>query len=128
MTPARFKKLTLSLEGVSEVPHMDRAAFRTKRKIFATLGTDARVNMIVRPADRQAALIEAFPETFFSLGGWSRLGFLAVDLASVEEGLLRELLEDAWRDALPVPKAARSSTRKETVAKARPKARSGGAR
>jgi hypothetical protein len=107
MTPARFRKLALSLEGVSERPHMDRTAFRTKRKIFATLGGDRRVNLIVNPSERRDALLESFPDTFFSLGGWSRLGYIAVDLANVDEGLMRELLTDAWRDALPVTKARR---------------------
>jgi hypothetical protein len=107
MTPARFRKLALSLEGVTEVPHMDRAAFRTKRKIFATLGNEGRVNLVVQPAERREALLDAYPKSFFTLGGWTRLGYLAVELSSVEEGLLRELVEDAWRDAQPVPKAAR---------------------
>ena len=71
MTPARFRTLALALEGVAEVPHMDRAAFRTKRKIFATLGRDRRVNLVVEPAERRDALLTSFPETFFSLGGWS---------------------------------------------------------
>jgi hypothetical protein len=97
---------------------MERAAFRTKRKIIATLGSDNRVNMMVQPADRQNALIESVPETFFSLGGWSRLGYLAVELANVEEGLLRELLEDAWRDALPIAKSPRKkATKKKTTKK-----------
>jgi hypothetical protein len=100
MTPARFRKLALALDGVVERPHMDRAAFRTSRKIFATLGADRRVNMIVDPADRREALIESFPDTFFSLGGWTRLGYIAIDLAKVDETLLRELLTDAWRGAL----------------------------
>jgi hypothetical protein len=107
MTPARFKKLALALDGVSEVPHMDRTAFRTKQKIFATLGADRRVNLIVQPADRREALLEAFPDAISSLGGWTRLGYLAIDLAHVEEGLLVELLTDAWRDAQPVAKARR---------------------
>ena len=111
MTPAQFRKLALSLDGASEVPHMDRAAFRTKRKIFATLGADKRVNMMVNPEDRRTALIDAFPGTFFSLGGWSRLGYLGVDLATVEPGLLRELLEDAWREALPVAKKKTTAKR-----------------
>jgi len=86
---------------------MERAAFRTKRKIIATLGKDKRVNLMVQPAERRDGLIESFPDTFFSLGGWSRLGYVAVDLASVDEALLRELVNDAWRDALPVAKARR---------------------
>jgi hypothetical protein len=100
MTPARFRKLALALDGVVERPHMDRVAFRTSRKIFATLGADQRVNMIVNPADRREALIESFPETFFSLGGWTRLGYVGIALRKVDETLLRELLTDAWRDAL----------------------------
>ena len=111
MTPARFRKLVLALDGVSEVPHMDRVAFRTKRKIFATLGDDKRVNLIVQPEERRVAVIESFPETFFSLGGWSRLGFVAVDLASVDEELLHELLTDAHQSALPVAKVRPKSKR-----------------
>src|SRR5438445_5329880 len=117
MTPARLRKLALSLEGVEERPHMDRTAFRTKRKIFATLGTDQRVNVMIEPAERREMLFETFPKTFFSLGGWTRLGYVAVDLASVDDEMLRELLTDAWRDALPVRKP-------RTVRKARAKRRS----
>lgn len=102
MSPARFRKLVLSLEGVTARPHMDRTAFGTKRRIFATLGEDGRVNMMVQPAERRDGLIASFPETFFSLGGWSRLGYVAIDLASVDDELLRELLGDAWQEALPV--------------------------
>lgn len=112
MTPAKFKKLVLSLEGVEERPHMDRTAFRTKRKIFATLGADRRVNLVVEPADRRDALLESFPQTFFSLGGWTRLGYVAVDLARVDDALLRELLTDAWRDAQPVTKPRTKSRAK----------------
>ena len=104
MTPAQFRKLALSFEGVETRPHFDRIAFRTSRKTFATLGKEKRVNLHIQPAERREALMEEFPETFFSLGGWTRLGAVAVDLATVEEGLFRELLEDAYRDALPVPK------------------------
>lgn len=104
MTRAAFKKLVLSLDGVEERPHMDRTAFRTKRKIFATLGRDARVNLMVHPEERREALLASFPESFFSLGGWTRLGYVAVDLASVDEHLLRELVQDAWRDAQPTSK------------------------
>lgn len=109
MTPARFRKLALALEGTTEVPHMERTAFRTKRKIFATLGADRRVNLVVQPADRRDALLAAFPDAVFSLGGWTRLGYLAVDLARAPEGLLRELLEDAWREAQPKAKAPRAA-------------------
>ncbi len=83
---------------------MERTAFRTKRKIFATLGDDKRVNLMIEPEERRDALMLSFPETFFSLGGWTRLGYVAVDLASVDDDLFGELLTDAWRAALPLRK------------------------
>jgi hypothetical protein len=43
VTAARARKLALSLPETSEVPHFDRAAFRTPRKIFATLAGMARI-------------------------------------------------------------------------------------
>ena len=107
MTPARFRKLALALEGVEERPHFDRAAFRTKRKTFATLGSDKRVNLMIEPIDRREGLMEAFPDVFHSLGGWTRLGYVAVDLARVDDELLRELVIDAWQNAQPVPKKKR---------------------
>jgi len=51
VTPAKFRKFLLALEGVEERPHTERAAFRTKRKIFATLGADRRVNLKIDPVD-----------------------------------------------------------------------------
>ena len=107
MNRARFRKLALALEGVEEVPHMDWTAFRTKRKIFATMGQDDRINLMIHPAAKREGLLESFPDAFFSLGGWTRLGYVAVDLRTVDEGLLRELVTDAWRDALPAKKARR---------------------
>lgn len=104
MTPAQFRKHALALEGATEVPHMERQAFRTKRKIFATLGADRRVNMQIEPADRRDALLASFPGVFHDLGGWTRLGYLGIDLAKVETGLLLELLRDAYGAALPAPR------------------------
>ena len=106
MTPARFRKLVLALEGVLERPHMGRTAFRTKRKIFATLGDDERVNLIVEPMEKRESLLESFPDTIHSLGGWTRLGYVAMDLAALDDGLIEELVTDAWRDAQPRPKKA----------------------
>ncbi len=115
MTPAQFRKLALSLEGVEAVPHMERTAFRTKRKIFATMGDGGRVNLVVEPLERRTALLESFPDVFFSLGGWTRLGFVAVDLAKADGDLLHELVSDAHLGALPVSKTTRSQRRSSPV-------------
>jgi hypothetical protein len=114
MTVAKLRKLLLSLPGVAEVPHMDRRAFRTQRKIFATLGADERLNLKIEPEEARAGLMESFPRVFHSLGGWTRLGFVAVDFARAEEELLRQLITEAYTAALPrrPPSRSRSPARK----------------
>lgn len=87
---------------------MDRQAFRTTRKIFATLGAEKRVNMRIEPAERREALMSEYPDVFFDLGGWTRaFGSVGIELAKVEEGMLMELLHDAWEAAQPKPKRSR---------------------
>src|SRR5262249_39197310 len=85
MNSARFRKLALALEGVEARPHMGRTAFRTKRKIFATIGEDDSINLMIHPEEKRESLLESFPEAFSSLGGWTRLGYVAVNLRAVDE-------------------------------------------
>ena len=52
VSKAKVRKLALSFEGANEVVHVDRPAFRTTRKIFATLPPDeARREPDVRSGD-----------------------------------------------------------------------------
>ena len=69
------------------------------------------MNLHIQPEERRNGLMEAFPDAFFSLGGWTRLGVVAVDLAAVEEPLLRELVADAYAEALPIKKPPRRRSR-----------------
>jgi hypothetical protein len=99
VTPAAFRKLALSLPEAYEEPHFERASFRVKKRIFATLAEDQQEAMVrVSPPEAVNALLEEHPETFFSYGGWTvRNGSLGVRLAHVDPGLLKELLTEAWK-------------------------------
>ena len=98
MTEAQVRALALALPGVVERPHFDRAAFKA-RIIFATLG-NGTVNLKLVP-EQAAMLIEAEPDTFRSLGGWTRQGYVGVRLDRIDEVRLELLLRDAWRGAAP---------------------------
>jgi hypothetical protein len=53
ISKARARKLLQRFEGVSEAPHFDRTAFRTPRRIVATLGGDGGdVNFMFDPLER----------------------------------------------------------------------------
>src|SRR5262249_37074431 len=118
MTAAKLRKLMLSFPGVAEVPHVDRRAVRTQRKIFATMGADESVNLSIQPEEARNGLMESFPKAFLSLGGWTRLGYVRVELEHVDDELLREVVTEAYRAALPkrasrseAPRAGRATPR-----------------
>jgi hypothetical protein len=108
VTKARVRKLALALEGAIEVTHVDRPAFRTKRKIFATLPPDEPVvNLMFDPptqkffCEQAAGVIEPLP------GGWGRMGMCRCNLKAADETLVHSALKAAHALAAPQPKAKR---------------------
>jgi hypothetical protein len=90
---ARARELALALPSTSEAPHFDRLAFRTPRKIFATLGAGgADLNLAYNPAFAPVP------------GGWGRMGATRCDLARVDEPTLVSALRAAHALAAPKPK------------------------
>ena len=103
--PARARELALALPEASEAPHFDRVAFRTPRKIFATLGTKDDLNLMFDP-DLRDFYCEQAPDAFAPVpGGWGRMGATRCDLQKVDEATLASALLAARR--LAEPKAKR---------------------
>ena len=98
VTEDDVRGLALVLTGVTEHPLFNRAAFKA-RVIFATLG-GGTVNLKLVP-EQAAMLIDAEPETFIALGGWTRQGFVGVRLDRIDDTRLELLLRDAWRHGAP---------------------------
>jgi hypothetical protein len=118
---ARFKKLCLALEGATEVPHVDRLAYRTTRKIFATLPPDGRTANLLLVPELQAAIIEAMPHAFSPVpGGWGRMGYTTVDLARVTEPELVRVLKEAHSLASEPKNKPSKTTAKPPKATAKP--------
>ena len=97
---ARARELALGLGGVSEAPHWDRTAFRTPRKIFATLGVAAGdLNLMFDP-ERRDFYCGVAPEAFAPVaGGGGRRGATRCELGRVDEETLLGALMAAWRMA-----------------------------
>jgi hypothetical protein len=107
VTKAKVRKLALALEGATEVVHVDRPAFRTKRKIFATLppGEEAVNLMFDVPTqeffvEQTSGVIEPLP------GGWGRMGMSRCDLKAADETLVHSALKAAHALAAPKPQKA----------------------
>jgi len=96
MNGDQLRKLALSLPDSSEAPHFDRAAFRTPKRIFATLSADGRSVNLKLELDQQAALAESRPEAFRAIaGGWGRQGWTTMTLSEVSVAEARSVLADA---------------------------------
>jgi len=104
----RARELALAMEGASEAPHFHRLAFRTPRRIFATLDASARdLNLMFDP-DLRDFYCEQAPDAFAPVpGGWGRNGATRCDLEQVDEATLRSALLAAHQRAAPKPKARR---------------------
>jgi hypothetical protein len=105
VTPARAKAIALGLAGAIEAPHFHRLAFRTKRKIFATLDNAAcDLNLMFDPDLRDFYCAQA-PHAFAPVpGGWGVNGATRCDLRTVDEATLTSALIAAHHRAIPKPK------------------------
>lgn len=105
VTTARARKIALSLADASEAPHFDRVAFRTPRRIFATLAPDGKSMNLTFSQDLQSFWCEHEPEAFSPVsGGWGRMGYTTCLLAKVDEAAFRSALNAAHELASAPPK------------------------
>jgi hypothetical protein len=102
LTPAHARELALALPQTSEAPHFDRLAFRTPRKIFATLSASAGdLNLMFNP-DLRDFYCEQAPHAFAPVpGGWGLRGATRCDLQKVDEPTLASALKAAHELAAP---------------------------
>jgi hypothetical protein len=101
----RARELALALPGASEAPHFHRLAFRTPRKMFATLSAEARdLNLMFDP-DLRDFYCEQGHGAFAPVpGGWGLRGATRCDLDQVDEATLISALQAAHRLAAPLSK------------------------
>lgn len=113
MTADEFRAMALAFPDAHEEPHFERTSFRVGKKIFATMTADGSSGMVrVAPLERLEALMESYPEAFFSFGGWTtKYLSIGVHLPAVDAGLLQELMAGSYAHSAPKPKAPNRKTR-----------------
>ena len=113
-TPADFRRIALSLDGVEEVTHAGLPAFRVAGARFASLAAQAQGygNLTLTP-EQQAAFVEEAPEIFLPIpGGFGRMGHTHIRLAAANEDVLAGALRTAWK--LRVEKSAKQRGKKRS--------------
>jgi hypothetical protein len=92
-----LRRLALGLEGTSEAPHFDRAAFKAVR-IYATLAPDGlTANFNFSPEEQEFKCMLA-PDAFRPIpNAWGRQGWTVANLAALSGAELKDALLIAWR-------------------------------
>jgi hypothetical protein len=100
-TAADVRREALALDGVSEVDHWGRPAFRTKKRIFAVIRPDGLYLHL--PEERKQFLFEAAPDIFVKFM-WGKTANVIVQIAGVSRSELQTLIREAWQHATPSAK------------------------
>jgi hypothetical protein len=109
-TAADVRKFALALDGVREIDHWGRPAFRTRKRIFAVIRPDGLYLHL--PEERKQFLFEAAPEVFVKFM-WGKTANVIVQIAEVSRKELEALIVEAWQQAMPVAKAAKPRAAKK---------------
>ena len=100
VTVAEARTLALKLPEAVERDHHGRPSFRVGGRIFATLWSDDRMNVMV-DEDGIRTAVERAPETCEPVWWGKRLAAVAVTLSTVDRSFLDQLLTDAWEGKAP---------------------------
>ncbi len=98
-TASDLRQAALALDGTTEAPHFDRAAFKVKR-IYVTLAADGATANFKFTPDEQALKCEVAPDAFAAVpNAWGRQGWTTATLSALSEAELADALRMAWRQA-----------------------------
>src|SRR5271154_7331163 len=109
-TPTDVRKIALALEGVSEVDHWDRPAYRTTKRIFAVMRPDGL--FLNLPQERKEFLFEADPKVFVKYM-WGKTANVIVQIAKVSKTELTALIAEAFEHNKPPPKKTKTAKAKK---------------
>jgi hypothetical protein len=102
-----LRRLALALEGTTEAPHFDRAAFKVART-YVTLAADGKTANFKFTRDEQEFKCMVAPDAFAAIpNGWGRQGWTTATLSKLKVAELKAALEMAYQHALPVKKKKR---------------------
>jgi hypothetical protein len=100
VSPDDARSLALSLPEAVEQDHHGRPSFRVGGKIFATLWSEQRMNVMLDEGGIRTA-VESAPDACEEVWWGKRLAAVGVTLARADRDLLCEVLTDAWEQKAP---------------------------
>ena len=96
-TGGDLRRMALALEGTTEAPHFERAAFKVAR-IYVTLAADGRTANFKFTPDEQEFKCMLAPQAFAPIpNAWGKQGWTTAALSKLSAADLKSALETAWQ-------------------------------
>jgi hypothetical protein len=94
-----FRKFSLSLGEVSELPHFEKTSFRVNKRIFATLSETNHVACI-KLSEMEQSVFCAFDKTIIYPvpNKWGNQGWTNIDLQKIRKDMLIDALTVAFNE------------------------------
>ena len=98
VTNDTFRQIALSFPESVELPHFEKASFRFRKKIFATLSETERLASLKLTPEDQTKFCATDENLIYPVPNkWGQQGWSIVNLKNVDRELLTELLEAAFK-------------------------------
>lgn len=92
-----FRQAALSFAETDEHPHFNRAAFRVRKHIFASLLEAQHLAMVQLTPAEQSVYCDFDPVSFYpATGAWGKQGCTMVKLQQVKPAVVKEALAAAY--------------------------------
>jgi len=107
-TKTDVKKIAMALDGVSEIDHWGRPAYRTAKRIFAVMRPDGLYLHLSQ--ERKEFLLDADPEVFAKYM-WGKTSNVLVQIGKISRRELAALIKEAWQSVYVSPKKSAQAQR-----------------
>ncbi|MEJ1967263.1 MAG: MmcQ/YjbR family DNA-binding protein [Rhizomicrobium sp.] len=101
---ADVREIARALEGVTQIDHWGRPAWRTQKRIFAVMRPDGL--FLHLPEERKDLLFEADPAVFVKYM-WGKRANVIVQIDRISKRELTALIREAWKTNYSPAKKAR---------------------
>jgi hypothetical protein len=95
------RQICTHLPGAVEGLSYGTPAFRVGKNLFVRMHQDGESLVIKMQADERAMRIKTDPKVFYITDHYLNYPWVLARLATVRREVLREILEDAWRQSAP---------------------------
>lgn len=92
-----FRELALSFPDSAEAPHFEKASFRYKKKIFATLSSKDNRAVLKLSLEDQSVFCDYDEKVFYPVPNkWGKQGWTIVELKRVRKDMCKDALTCAF--------------------------------